>query len=68
MEARKISELQAPEYHMVLDTEEINYILELIGSDLYYPCLIVKLGDGEYTEVWGTSYVPYLDNFADRLL
>ncbi len=68
METKKVSQLQSKEYILVMDTQEINYILESIGSDLYYPCLIVKVEDGDYKEVWGTDLPPYLDNWADRLL
>lgn len=68
METKKVSQLQGAEYFIIQDTHEINSVLEHIGSDFYYPCLIVKVEDGEYKEVWGTDFIPYLDNLADRLL
>lgn len=68
METKKVSQLQGEKYFIIQDTHEINAVLESIGCDLYYPCLIVKVEDGDYKEVWGTDFIPYLDNWADRLL
>ena len=71
MEVRKVKELQGEEYLFINDSQEVQYILESIGlgrDDLSYYGLIVKLGEGEYKEIWGTDYVPYLESYAERLL
>lgn len=68
MEPKKASQLQSKEYILVMDTQEINHILDYIKSDVYYPCLIVRIENGDYAEIWGTDTPPFLENFADRLL
>jgi hypothetical protein len=69
METKKVSELQDKEYILIMDTEEINHILEYANTDSYYPCLIVRIEDGEYKEIWGCdNYIPLLNNLAERIL
>jgi len=68
MKVRKVKELQSEEYVLVTDSQEINYILDYIGCDLGYSCLLVKIDNGDYAEVWGCDYPPYLDCLAERVL
>ena len=67
-------------YVIMSDSQDMQAVFDSIGyqnmtMDEYdnpqwdYGCVIVKVGDGEYLEVWATeSSVPYVWSIADRLL
>jgi hypothetical protein len=38
---------------LVVDTQEIDYILGNIGADFDAGSLLVDVQDGDYTQVWG---------------
>jgi hypothetical protein len=47
---------------LVLDSQEIAYILSDIGADFDAGSLLVDTRDGEYTQVWGAlTSVPRTD-------
>ena len=52
-----------PAYHLVTDSQEIDYIMRAYVKDKDfddYGSLFVKVGDGEYLELWGSeSSVAY---------
>lgn len=52
------------DYILIQDTQEIKAILNYIGANDTPHALFVKVGDGDYEEVWGIdSFVPY--NFLE---
>ena len=47
-----------PEYHLVTDSQEIQHVMtNYAKSDYFGSCgsLFVKVGDGEYLELWGSE-------------
>lgn len=53
---------------LVVDSQEINHIRELEGIKEDYGCLFVKVGEGEYTEIYGLKEsVPYLWLTVEKL-
>lgn len=56
------------DYILVQDSQEISEILEFIGlGDYRAEALFVKLGDGEYCEIWEAPFVPHMMEYAYRL-
>ena len=47
-----------PEYHLVTDSQEVAHIMRwYVKSEDFddYASLFVKVGDGEYLELWGSE-------------
>lgn len=60
------------DYVLITDSREIDTILTNIGYDdaqCAYASLFVRVGDGEYLEVWGCArHVPLDETPLDQLL
>uniref|UniRef100_D0VWQ2 Hypothetical protein TTMA177 n=2 Tax=root TaxID=1 RepID=D0VWQ2_9ZZZZ len=64
MKMRKLVKDFGDDYTLIQDSQEVKAILEYIGSEEEPHALFVKVGDGDYEEVWGIdSFVPY--NFLE---
>lgn len=63
---------EKPEYLLITDSQDVKAVFDHIGdTNLYeeYQGLFVKLGDGEYLEIWGFSgQVPLLHKLIERLV
>ena len=65
-----IGELTDPELVLITDSQEVkiiaeNYSLEIIR----YPCLWVKVLDGEIREIWGSlNSIPWISQAAYPLM
>lgn len=65
----QIKKLQSYAYQLITDSQEIEGTLRSIGkADVDAGCLLVKITDGDYEEVWScTTGVPYLTAYAERV-
>lgn len=57
-----LERLQGEEYYFTTDSQEVREVLETIGYQSVGDMrgVVVKMGDGEYTEVWVTDWSrPY---------
>lgn len=53
------------EYTLITSDFEVRDILESVGCNEPYGLLFVKIGDGEYLEIWASFHtVPYVDKTA----
>jgi len=70
MSSRKASTF-GPEYALVTDSQEIDYIMKnYVKSEDFdtFGSLFVKVGEGEYLEVWGCRrYVPQVTSVYQRV-
>jgi len=59
-----------PDLVLVTDSQDIGAVGESIGRDLSeYGCLLVAVGEGEYTEVYGIeSSVPWLSAYVEEVI
>jgi hypothetical protein len=65
-DVRTIANLQGAEYTLVTDSQEVTDTLDTIGKRTEdYDGLLVKVGDGDYDEVWGfCGTTPYLSKLT----
>lgn len=61
----RLRELNGPEHTFIQNEDEINEILDMIGAPCLSrpPYLVVIIGDGEYTSVYGVNS-PNLEALA----
>lgn len=69
MDVRKAEEF-GEGYILLMDSQDIEATAESIGQDLTdYGSLFVKVGEGGYSEVWGSEgLIPWLWRKYERIL
>lgn len=69
MDVRKAEEF-GEGYILLTDSQDIEATAESIDQDLTdYASLFVKLGEGEYSEIWGSEgLIPWLWREYERIL
>ena len=64
----KVNEYGYPEYQLLMDSQEVEAVLEHLGVKEKYSFLLVKLEEGDYKEVWGgTGAIPYVWEKVKRI-
>jgi hypothetical protein len=68
---KQVSDLDSdPELILLSDSQDIQSIKEYLGCPEWfdYGCLFVKVGDGDYTEIYGCeNNIPYLHEWVDTI-
>jgi hypothetical protein len=66
-----VSDLESDQDLMLLsDRQDIRAVADYLGNPEWfdYGCLFVKVGDGDYSEIYGCeSSVPYLTEWVDTI-
>lgn len=70
LKTRAVRNLEDPAYIFVSDSQDARAVKEHVGALAEdYDSFFVKVGDGEYTEVWGMcGIVPRLSNLVTRIV
>ena len=65
-----VRDFQCDEYQLLQDSQDIDGVMGHIGINQHnFGFLIVKIGDGEYKEVYSSErLVPFLDTELEKIL
>ena len=61
---------EGPEWVLVTDSQDVDSTGDSIGIyklSCIYDSLFVKVGDGDYDEIWGFNGIPYLTKSMDQI-